>query len=95
MKASLLAATTVLAWTFGITLTVVGFTGSPVERLADRAYPVVLVLVLAGIIGYVFDALNNPRVPNEKRKLWAVVLVLAHWFAQPFYWWWYLRPQNA
>ena len=53
MKATLLAGTTLLAWTYGITLMVVGFTGSAVEQLADRAYPAILVLLLAGIIGYV------------------------------------------
>jgi hypothetical protein len=95
MKSALLAASTVLAWTYAIVLMVVSFTGSAVEQLANRAYPIVAILLLAGIIGYVVDALRNPYVPNEKRKLWAMILVLGHWFVQPFYWWWYLRPRDA
>ncbi len=31
-------------------------------------------------------------VPRGKRALWAVVLILANFFALPFFWAWYVRP---
>jgi hypothetical protein len=33
-------------------------------------------------------------VPLEKRALWVVVLLLANFLALPFFWFWYVRPQN-
>ena len=95
MKSFILAASTILAWTYGIAIMVVAFSGSAVERALGRVYPVVVLLLVASFIVYIIDPFRNPRVPQEKRTLWVVALVFGHWFVQPFYWWWYLRRGNT
>ena len=67
-----------------------GFGDGEDQVFLTRIYPLVLVATWTGLIAYVVDSLRSPRVPDQKRKLWAVVLVLGHFFAQPFYWWRYV-----
>jgi hypothetical protein len=53
-----------------------------------------LVIGVSGIamtIGFVFHALRSGAVPQEKRLLWAVVLLFGNILVLPFYWWWYIR----
>jgi hypothetical protein len=95
MKATLFALATLIFFAFGTISMVVGFSGTPTERLLDRVSPVVLIVTLAGFVAYIVDSLRNPRVPEPKRKLWAIVLFLGHFFAQPFYWWSYVRPKRT
>lgn len=95
MRASLLALATVLSWSYGISLLVFGFSDTATERVLDQSYPIMALIIVAGMIGYVTDALRSHRVPEPKRRLWSVVLLIGHIFAQPFYWWWYVRPRGA
>ena len=53
----------------------------------------VMMLVIIGVtIVYIVDVFRNPRIPNEQRALWAVVIFLGNVFAMPVYWWLHIRP---
>jgi len=49
-------------------------------------------LSLALLGAYVFDVFRNPRVQEDLRVLWVVVVILANALAMPVYWALYLRP---
>src|SRR5687767_12261843 len=90
MKKLLFALGTLIFFVAGIGFLVFGFTGSPIETFLDRVYWPLVAICLATQIAYIVDALRNARVPASKRQLWAVVLFLGHFFAQPFYYWFYV-----
>ncbi|MEO8586305.1 MAG: DUF4190 domain-containing protein [Acidobacteriota bacterium] len=62
----------------------------PGRRGNYAMYGVILVFI-GGWIAYLWDVFHNPRVPIEKRALWAVVLVFVGPYAMPFYYWFYIR----
>ena len=64
---------------------------SPLEPSIER-FMFGTFLAWAFILYFIFDAALSGRVPEPKRRLWCVVLLLAHMAAIPFYWWFYLRP---
>jgi hypothetical protein len=49
------------------------------------------VIGVAGWVAYLWDVTRNPRVPREKRALWAVVLFFVGPWSLPFYFWFYIR----
>lgn len=50
-----------------------------------------MIVFLLGWIAYLWDVFRNPRVPRDKKALWAAVLFLGGPYAMPFYYWHYLR----
>jgi len=52
-----------------------------------------MVLIIALLIVYIRDAYSNPRLDDNKRVFWAVVLFLGNMIAMPIYWWVYLRRE--
>jgi hypothetical protein len=48
-----------------------------------------MVLLIGGHIVYLF---RTARVPQSKKALWAVVLLVAGAFSMPVFWWIYIRP---
>jgi hypothetical protein len=46
---------------------------------------------LGALVALIWDVWRNPRMPEQKRKLWTAVLLLGNWYALPFYWWFYIR----
>jgi len=52
-----------------------------------------LILVLVAV--YVVHLFTTDRVPQEKKALWAVVLLAANAFAMPAYWYIYIRPRDT
>jgi hypothetical protein len=69
-------------------------TGRAIDRVFDMLpIPIIGVLVWGLILFDMFYAFKTSYVPKEKRLLWCVVLVLAHAFALPFFWYLYVwRP---
>jgi hypothetical protein len=66
--------------------------GSPVPGHIGMYWMFYCMLVfIAGWIAYLWDVFHNPRVPVEKRALWAVVLAFVGPYAMPFYFWFYIR----
>src|SRR5271169_1910996 len=55
----------------------------------------VLLVAVAGWIAYLWDVFHNPRVPADKRALWAVVLAFVGHYAMPFYFWFYIRGDDS
>jgi len=54
-----------------------------------------LVLWMMSLLAcYIWNVFHNPRLPSDKRALWAVVLFLGHLFAMPVYWWIYIWPEQ-
>ncbi|MDA0181644.1 hypothetical protein OJ997_15165 [Solirubrobacter phytolaccae] len=51
-----------------------------------------MLLMLGAAVAYVLHAWRNPRVPQDQRVLWLVVILLGAPIAIPIYWWIYLRP---
>lgn len=51
-----------------------------------------MIVLLLVLIVCLRDAFNNPRIPDEKRTLWVIVLLLGSTLAVPVYWWVYVRP---
>ena len=50
-----------------------------------------MLLIIALMIVYIRDAYSNPRVDENKRTFWAVVLFMGNMIAMPIYWWLYMR----
>ena len=44
------------------------------------------------IVGFVVYLFRTTRVPQPKKALWAVVLLMAGVFGIPVFWWIYIRP---
>jgi uncharacterized membrane protein len=51
-----------------------------------------LTVVLMAI--YLVIAYRSPRVPNDKRTFWAVVLFMGNMFAFPVFWYLFVWPQK-
>ncbi len=49
--------------------------------------------IVALLIFYIVHLFRTSRVPSDKKALWAVVLLLAHLFAMPVYWYFYIWPK--
>ncbi|HTS83254.1 MAG TPA: hypothetical protein VMH40_21840 [Myxococcaceae bacterium] len=47
------------------------------------------------LVVYIVDVFRNPRVRNEQKALWAVVLFLGNVFAMPVYWSLHVWPEPA
>jgi hypothetical protein len=52
-----------------------------------------MLLIIALMIVYIRDAYSNPRVDDNKRTFWAIVLFMGNMIAMPIYWWVYLRRE--
>jgi len=50
-----------------------------------------ILIFMAGWLAYIWNVFHNPRMPRDKRALWAVVLFFAGPYAMPFYFWFYIR----
>ena len=69
--------------------------GSPVPGHIGMYWMFYCMLVfIAGWIAYLWDVFHNPRVPVDKRALWAVVLAFVGPYAMPFYFWFYIRGEG-
>jgi hypothetical protein len=69
-----------------------------VDRTVDPPLylPLILIpIIMIGWIAFIRDVWKNPLMPRDKRWLWTVVLVSAHWKAMPFYWWFYIRAASG
>ena len=58
-----------------------------------------MMMTFALMIFYIVHLFKTPRVANDKKALWAVVLFLGNMFAMPVYWYLYmwkpLREEEA
>jgi hypothetical protein len=55
-----------------------------------------LMLVWGGTnLFYAWHAFFSGKVPKEKRALWVALLLAANYFVMPFYFRWYIWPQEA
>lgn len=54
-----------------------------------------MLVFIVGWIAYLWDVFHNPRVPVDKRALWAVVLAFVGPYAMPFYFWFYIRGEGS
>lgn len=54
-----------------------------------------MLVFIVGWIAYLWDVFHNPRVPVDKRALWAVVLAFVGPYAMPFYFWFYIRGDGS
>lgn len=53
-----------------------------------------LLLTMALIVSYIVYLFRASNVPNDKKALWAVVIILVHVLAMPIFWYLYIwRPQ--
>lgn len=52
-----------------------------------------MLLIIALLIVYIRDAYSNPRIDDNKRTFWAIVLFMGNMIAMPIYWWVYLRRE--
>lgn len=50
-----------------------------------------LVVTLPAFLLMLWDAVRSPRVPNGRRAVWVVGLLLVAGFAMPPFWWHYER----
>ena len=50
-----------------------------------------IVIALLTTVFFVIDVFRNPRVGQDQRVLWLIVLLLAGVVAMPIYWWLYVR----
>lgn len=64
------------------------------EQVLSRLHVVTLGVILALLALFVRDAYRNPRLRDERRTFWAMVLLLAAPIAMPIYWWTYMRPRE-
>jgi hypothetical protein len=73
------------------------FTGTPPVPgyFGNYAMFSVMLVFIAGWIAYLWDVFHNPRVPVDKRALWAVVLAFVGPYAMPFYFWFYIRGDGS
>jgi hypothetical protein len=53
---------------------------------------IILTFVLAAF--YVLFLFRTHRVPNDKKALWAAVLLLGAMVSMPVFWYFYVRPTN-
>jgi hypothetical protein len=53
-----------------------------------------IIEVLALAIYYVVHLFTRSAVPQDKRALWAVVLILGNMLAMPVYWYFYIWPER-
>lgn len=51
-----------------------------------------MVVVALLLVVFIVDCYRSPRVPDDRRTLWAVILFLGNLLAMPVYWWIYVRP---
>jgi len=51
---------------------------------------ILLILMLSAT--YFFNALRNPRIPDEKRSFWAIAVLVGTVVVMPYYWWCFIRP---
>lgn len=49
-------------------------------------------MALTAIWGaFIFHAMRNPFIPDEKRQLWVWLIVLGNIYVLPVYWWHYIN----
>ncbi len=60
-----------------------------------RLHMLVMALVLALLAFYIVHLFLTPRVPSDKKALWAVVLFLGNLLAMPVYWYLYIWPART
>lgn len=53
-----------------------------------HAFTALLLIVL--LVIYVVHVFRNERLPDERKTLWATVILLGSAFAMPVYWWQYI-----
>ena len=51
---------------------------------------VAFMIIFALLIFYIINVFKNPKLPKDKRALWAVVLFLGHVISMPVYWYLYI-----
>lgn len=61
----------------------------------DVLRPVFGGLGLLVTVGFVAYAITSAAVPNEKRALWIVVLLLGNILVLPFFWYWYIWAPSS
>lgn len=69
--------------------------GEPVEQA--WGLPTLGAILLLTLV-YLFMAYRSPSVPNDKRTVWAVVIIMANVIAFPVFWYlfvWRARATNA
>lgn len=54
----------------------------------------VMVLIIVLLVIFIKDAYGNPRVDENKRAFWAIVLFLGNAIAMPIYWWLYIKASG-
>ncbi len=54
-----------------------------------------MLITLALIVIYVIDVFRNPRVSQDHRILWLILILLGGLLAMPVYWWLHLRRPHT
>lgn len=58
--------------------------------MAGHLLTILLIFAITAV--YIVDVFRNPRIPNDQRALWAVVIFMGNIVAMPVYWWLHIRP---
>ncbi|MEA2448522.1 MAG: hypothetical protein QOG63_454 [Thermoleophilaceae bacterium] len=68
----------------------------PIPFAVLAGFHMLTLLILAVLLVIcIRDAYRTPRIPDDKRTFWAVVLFLGNVVSIPTYWWLYMRPPGA
>ena len=54
-----------------------------------------MLIIVVLLVVYVVDVFRNPRVPQDQRVMWLIVILLGGPIAMPIYWWLHMRPTPA
>ena len=54
-----------------------------------------MLIIIGLLIFYVVHAYRSPRVPEDRRVLWTILLLFGSMVAMPIYFWLYIRPADA
>ncbi len=50
-----------------------------------------MLVIFALIATYAVDIFRNPAVPEDRRVIWLLLVLLFGVFSMPVYWWLYMR----
>lgn len=69
---------------------------SPVKaiKIMNNVSDYSLYVSMLGVVFCLFYLFTTPFVPKNKKWLWCVVLLLAHVFAAPFFWYFYILKRG-
>ncbi len=63
--------------------------------IATHLHIIVIVQFLVTLACFFLHAVSSPVIPDSRRALWAVLLLLFSPLTMPLYWWYYLRAARS